>query len=92
MQPEPKAIQFEQLVREADSVFAEAERGERVIVEYHGRPYQLTPVRRTRRQRRRLAPDDPFLDLIGMGNSNGPGDVSLHVDDYLAQAYTAEGE
>lgn len=92
MHAEQEHIPFEHLVREADAVFADAENGKQVIVEYQGKPYRISPVRRGRSQRRsrRLTPNDPILGIIGIADSHGPGDVSLRVDDYLAQAYAAE--
>lgn len=93
-QREQEHISFDQLKREPVAVFAEVERGKRVIVEYGGKSYRISPVRRPRgpRKSHRLAPDDPIFDLAGIGNSHGPGDVSLRVDDYLAEAYLAEFE
>lgn len=94
MDSETQSIPFDELVRKADSLFAEAAAGKRIVVEYDGQPYRITPLKRRGRSRKshRLTPDDPFLDLIGIADSHGPGDVSLRVDDYLAQAYYAEFE
>ncbi|HKS70021.1 MAG TPA: hypothetical protein VJQ45_06355 [Ktedonobacterales bacterium] len=94
MDPETQSIQFDELVRNANSLFAEAAAGKRIVVEYDGQPYRITPLKRRGRSRKshRLTPDDPFFDLAGMADSHGPGDVSLRVDDYLAQAYLAEFE
>jgi hypothetical protein len=50
--------------------------------------------RRTRKQRaaRRsaTAPNAWLTNIIGLGASEGPGDVSENVDKYLAEAYYAE--
>ena len=46
------------------------------------------PKRRTRD--RRLTKDDPLFDLVGIGHSGGPGDVSANKQRYLAEAYLAE--
>lgn len=94
MDTETQSIPFDELARKADSIFAEAAAGKRIIVEYDGQPYRITPLKRRRRARKshHLTPDDPFFDLAGMADSHGPGDVSLRVDDYLAQAYLAEFE
>lgn len=94
MDTETQSIPFDELVRKADSLFAEAAAGKRIVVEYDGKPYRITPLKRRGRSHKshRLTPDDPFFDLAGMADSHGPGDVSLHVDDYLAQAYLAEFE
>lgn len=89
---ERQSIPFEELVRDAGSLFAEAAAGKEIVVEYDGQPYRITPLKRRVRLRKshRLSPDDPFFDLAGMFDSHGPGDVSLRVDDYLAKAYLAE--
>ncbi len=34
--------------------------------------------------------DDPLWDIVGMGNSGGPGDVAENVDKSLAEAYMPE--
>ncbi len=58
----------------------------------------LTPIELThhapgheRRRDRRTGPDDPLWSIIGIGDaadsSNGPTDVSEHVDKYLADAH-----
>lgn len=93
-QREQEHISFDQLKREPVAVFTEVERGKRVIVEYGGKSYRISPVRRRSKARKshRLTPDDPILGIIGIADSHGPGDVSLRVDDYLAQAYMAEFE
>jgi hypothetical protein len=39
----------------------------------------------------RLTTDDPLFDLIGIGHSGGPGDVSANKQRYLAEAYRAKG-
>ena len=45
-----------------------------------------TPRRGTDRGRPTTA-DDPIWKIIGIGSSEGPGDVSENVDQYLADAY-----
>lgn len=49
----------------------------------------LSPARTRRRIRkgRPTSADDPIWKIIGMGSSDGPGDVSENVDRYLAEAY-----
>ncbi len=39
---------------------------------------------------RPIRADDPLWDIVGMGSSGGPGDVSENVDKYLAEAYMPE--
>lgn len=98
MDTKTQSIPFDELVRKADSLFAEAATGKRIIVEYHGKLYRFSLVRRrdgarkSPRKSHRLTPDDPIFGLAGLGDSHGPGDVSLRVDEYLAQAYLAEFE
>ncbi|HEY7060737.1 MAG TPA: hypothetical protein VII06_04605 [Chloroflexota bacterium] len=46
---------------------------------------------RKQRPAKRAAPSNAWLtNLIGLGASDGPGDVSENVDHYLAQAYYEE--
>ncbi|HEX6798002.1 MAG TPA: hypothetical protein VF116_09855 [Ktedonobacterales bacterium] len=93
MDRETQSIPFDELVRNADSLFAEAAAGKRIIVEYDGRPYRIAPLKqRGRRKSRRFTANDPLFDIVGMGGPLGPGDVTLRVDDYLAEAYLAEFE
>ena len=49
------------------------------------------PVRPRRARGRVLTEDDPLFDLIGIGHSGGPGDVSANKHRYLAEAYWAKG-
>ncbi len=52
----------------------------------------LSPAPKQRRTRGRvLTEDDPLFDLIGIGHSGGPGDVSANKHRYLAEAYRAKG-
>lgn len=44
------------------------------------------------RNARPLEPDDPLFGLIGIGRSNGPGDVSRNKQKYLAEAYLHKSE
>ncbi len=46
--------------------------------------------RKQRPARRAAAPNTWLTNLIGLGASDGPGDVSENVDHYLAQAYYEE--
>ncbi|MGD9892089.1 MAG: DUF433 domain-containing protein [Dehalococcoidia bacterium] len=46
---------------------------------------------RSRRGRRVLSADDPMFDLVGIGHSDGPGDVSANKHRYLAEASHVDG-
>ena len=49
------------------------------------------PASKPRRPRGRvLTEDDPLFDLIGIGHSGGPGDVSANKHRYLAEAHRVE--
>ena len=54
----------------------------------------LEPVPRTgpaaRLRARRTGSDDPYWDLVGLGCSRGPADVSAEKYRYLAEAYAPE--
>ena len=50
----------------------------------------FVPAANKRKRSRRGRPtsaDDPLWNTIGIADSKGPGDVSEHVDAYLAEAY-----
>lgn len=56
----------------------------------------LTPVRRRRRRSRArktgmLTEDDALWNIVGIGRSLGPTDVSANKYKYLAQVYDARG-
>lgn len=60
------------------------------IVHDDGDRAVLTPASPTARRRRRvLRADDPLFDLVGIGRSGGPGDVSANKHRYLAEAARA---
>jgi hypothetical protein len=46
-----------------------------------------SPAKRTRRRGRPTSADDPLWNIVGLAQSDGPGDVSENVDAYLVQAY-----
>lgn len=45
------------------------------------------PARRRSTKGAATSAGDPLWDIVGMASSEGPGDVSEHVDKYLAEAY-----
>ncbi|MBI2953655.1 MAG: hypothetical protein HYY30_05025 [Chloroflexi bacterium] len=51
----------------------------------------VRPIKRSAHRRvikgRPTSADDPLWEIIGMAESEGPGDVSENVDKYLAEAY-----
>jgi hypothetical protein len=51
---------------------------------------QITPLKaepRKRRKGRGLTPNDPLLDIIGIGKSDIPTDIAANKAEYLAHAY-----
>jgi hypothetical protein len=55
----------------------------------------LTPVSEMPAKGRRgraAGADDPLWNIVGLGQSNGSGDVAENVDAYLAQAYISDEE
>lgn len=40
---------------------------------------------RSSRRGKRTSASDPIWQIIGMARSSGPSDISVHVDDYLAE-------
>ncbi|MBI3942277.1 MAG: hypothetical protein HY326_04625 [Chloroflexi bacterium] len=53
-------------------------------------PVKPTPTkpRKSRSRRNVFTPDDPLWNIVGIGHSEGPGDVSENKHKYLAEAYT----
>lgn len=54
----------------------------------------LTPVPRPRRRSPRALPltrEDALWNIVGIGESDGPGDVAANKHRYLAEAYAAKG-
>jgi hypothetical protein len=52
----------------------------------------LTPVTAAKARRPRpksgiITKDDALWNIVGMGQSEGPGDISAHTHKYLAEAY-----
>jgi hypothetical protein len=50
----------------------------------------LQPAKKRRRKSLKGRPtsmDDPIWNIVGMGRSDGPGDVSTNKHKYLAEAY-----
>ena len=45
------------------------------------------PERRKSFKGQSFGPDDPFWDIVGIGPTNGPTDVSQNKHKYLAEAY-----
>ncbi len=55
----------------------------------------LQPAKKRRRRSlkgRPLSMDDPIWDIVGMGHSGGPGDVSTNKKKYLAEAYMPKSQ
>ena len=51
-----------------------------------------TPIKRARRKGQPTSEADPLWDIVGMGRSGGPGDVSENVDRYLAEAHLRDAQ
>ncbi|MDO8672751.1 MAG: hypothetical protein Q7O66_15170 [Dehalococcoidia bacterium] len=52
----------------------------------------LRPRKRTRIKGRPIRRDDPLWNIVGIGRSSGPTDVSVNKHKYLAEAYTPRPE
>ena len=81
-----EAVRFEDFVTNAPALFDEAEAGKDITVERNGALFRLAPVRPSRRRRRRLSANDPLFDIVGIGRSHGPTDVSGNKRHYLSDA------
>lgn len=81
-----EAVRFDDFIEHAPALFDEAEAGRDITVERNGSLFRLSPLRPTRRRRRKLSADDPLWDIVGLGRSEGPTDVSTNKHKYLAEA------
>jgi antitoxin (DNA-binding transcriptional repressor) of toxin-antitoxin stability system len=71
--------------------------GTRVVLQDHGQDVAvLAPLPEARPRRRTLGhptnTTDALWNIVGMAESDGPGDVSLDKYRYLADAYTPRSE
>lgn len=88
METQQKPMRFDDFITNAATIFAEMEaHGTTVLVERDGQLFSVKPkLRRLRRARRQFSPDDPLFEIVGMGHSSGPGDISTNKHRYLADA------
>lgn len=94
MAEDTKPIQFEEFAANLSAVFDQVERQEEPIaVERGGRLFVLRPkARRRTRKPRHFSLDDPLFDIIGIGRSTGPTDVSSNKHKYIADAIASHWE
>ena len=81
-------ITLDQFIANAPAILDRIEAvGGRVIVEYDARLFALRPQKRSaRRPRRHFSVEDPLFRIAGIGQSDGPSDVSSNKHKYLADA------
>ncbi len=94
MADETRPIQFEEFAANLSAVFDQVERQEEPItVERDGRLFVLRPKSRRRaRKPHHFSLDDPLFDIIGIGRSTGPTDVSSNKHKYIADAIASHRE
>ena len=81
-----EVVRFDEFLTNAPAFFDEAKAGKDITVERNGALFRLAPVRARTRRRRGLTANDPLWDIVGMGHSEGPTDVSTNKRKYLAEA------
>ncbi len=93
MDGQQQPVQFEEFAAHLDAIFDQVEaHGKEIIVERGGKLFALRATRRRRRlppKPRGLTPQDPLLEIIGLGgvmDDAGPTDVSANKHKYLAEA------
>ncbi|HLY29954.1 MAG TPA: hypothetical protein VKQ36_02900 [Ktedonobacterales bacterium] len=88
MVPDRKRIPFEEFVQHASDIFDEiVTHGETIEVERDGNVITLRPkAKRGKRKSRHFSLNDPLWDIVGIGRSGGPGDVSENKYKYVAEA------
>lgn len=83
----PEPVQFDVFVAHAREYFDVVASGSDITVERDGDLVRLSPVRRIgKRSARHFSASDPLWDIVGIGHSEGPTDVSAHKHAYLADA------
>jgi hypothetical protein len=95
MKHEPQRIAFEDFAAHLPQVFDQVKRqNQPVLVEREGDTYLVEkqqPEGPARRRHKTTGADDPLWHIVrladGLDLPAGPGDVSQHVDAYLAEAY-----
>lgn len=94
MAEDAKPIQFEEFAANLSAVFDQVARQEEPItVERQGLLFVLRPkARRRARKPRHFSFDDPLFDIIGIGRSTGPTDVSSNKHKYIADAIVSHWE
>src|SRR5579862_2582799 len=87
MVPDRKRIPFEEFVQHASDIFDEiVTHGETIEVERDGNVITLRPkAKRGKRKSRHFSLNDPLWDIVGIGRSGGPGDVSENKYKYVAE-------
>ncbi len=88
MNSEPHHIHLDEFVSNIREILKEIEkRGESVLIESGEHFFAVTPKKREKRNRRpHLSLSDGLFEIIGLGESEEPTDISMHKHDYIAQA------
>lgn len=80
-------VQFDEFMTHAAAIFDEVAAGKEVVVKRDGQLVRLSPARRrAKRRARHFSMNDPLWDIVGIGHSSGPTDVSSNKHNYLADA------
>jgi hypothetical protein len=89
-----KPLTFEEFAERLSAVFDQVEaQGEEITVEREGKLFTLRPKRkRSRRKGGPITADDPLWDIVGIGKSKGPTDVSSNKYKYVAEAIASHFE
>lgn len=88
MSSEPQHIPFDEFVSNTREILREIEkRGESILIENGEHFFALTPKKVKNHHRGPyLSRSDGLFEIIGIGESEEPTDISLHKHDYIAQA------
>lgn len=88
MRSELQRIPFDEFVSNTREILREIEkRGESVLIENGDHVFALTPEKAENHNREsHLSRSDGLFEIIGMGESEEPTDISKHKHDYIAQA------
>ena len=88
MSDKPRHISIDEFVSNTREILREIEkRGESVLIENGEHFFALTPKKVVNHNRiSHLSRSDGLFEIIGIGESEKPTDISMHKHDYIAQA------
>jgi len=95
MRHQTKPVEFQEFATRLDTIFDEIEaNGGSVTVERGGQQFTVSPkvTRPKGGKSSHFSPTDPLFNIIGIGHSEGPTDVSSNKHKYIADAIASHSD